>query len=35
MDNHAGYRYLNKMRTESFFEQQFEKKIKQKEEALK
>jgi hypothetical protein len=27
LDNHTGYRYLNRMRTEELFEQQFQKKI--------
>ena len=34
MDNHVGYRYLNRLRTEELLENQFEKKIKEKEKAL-
>ena len=34
LDNHTGYRYLNRMRTEELFEQQFQKKIQEKEEKL-
>lgn len=34
IDSHAGYRYLNRMRTEKFFEHQFENKIRAKEKEL-
>lgn len=35
LDNHMGYRYLNRSRTEELYEQQLTKKLMEKEEALK
>lgn len=35
IDNHMGYRYLNRSRTEELYEQQFTKILQEKEEALR
>lgn len=35
IDNHMGYRYLNRSRTEELYEQQFTKLLQEKEETLK